>query len=227
VAGIDFENPAAPALERIPFDFSARRYALALVHTGGSHAALSGEYSAIPHEMKSVAAVFGREVLRGIGLEDLLGRLPALRSRCGDRAVLRALHFVEENRRVDDEIRALKENDFPRFLSLVQESGDSSYKFLQNVVVPQGDPREQNIPLCLALTEAFFQERRLNEGVRRAACRVHGGGFAGVIQAFLPQEEAGAYTAWMHRALAYTGSGPSPVYIMSVRPRGVVELTRP
>jgi galactokinase len=227
LAGIDFENPAAPVLERISFDFSSRRYALALVDTGGSHAGLSGEYSAIPNEMKSVAAFFGREVLRGITVTDVLHELSALRSRCGDRAVLRALHFIQENQRVDDEIRALKENDFPRFLSLIQESGDSSYKFLQNVAVPQGDPRKQNIPVCLAVTEAFFRERRLNAGVRRAACRVHGGGFAGVIQTFLPQDEAEAYTAWMHRALGYTGSGPSPVFVMSVRPRGVVELTRP
>ncbi|MDR3147705.1 MAG: galactokinase [Treponema sp.] len=227
VAAIDFEDPAAPLLERIPFDFTSRRYALVLVNTGGNHANLSGEYSAIPNEMKSVAAFFGHEVLRGISVADLLRQLPALRARCGDRAVLRALHFVQENQRVDDEIRALKDDDFPRFLSLIQESGDSSYKFLQNVVVPQADPREQNIPVCLALTEAFFRERRLNAGVRRAACRVHGGGFAGVIQAFVPLDEAEAYTAWMHSALGYTGAGPSPVFVMSVRPRGVVEVTRP
>jgi galactokinase len=227
MAGIDFENPSAPVLERIPFDFASRHYALVLVHTGGSHANLSGEYSAIPNEMKSVAAFFGKEVLRGVAVTDILRQLPALRSRCGDRAVLRAFHFIQENRRVDDEIKALKENDFPGFLSLIQESGDSSYKFLQNVVVPQGDPREQNIPLCLAVTEAFFRERGLNTGVRRAACRVHGGGFAGVIQAFLPQDEAEAYTAWMHSALGYTGSGPSPVFVMSIRPRGLVELTQP
>ncbi|MDR1024885.1 MAG: galactokinase [Treponema sp.] len=227
LAGIDFENPSAPVLERIPFDFASRHYALVLVDTGGSHANLSGEYSAIPNEMKSVAAFFGREVLRGINTVDILQQLPALRSRCGDRAVLRALHFIQENRRVDDEIKALKENNFPGFLSLIQESGDSSYKFLQNVVVPQGDPKAQNIPLCLGFTEAFFRERGLNDGVRRAACRVHGGGFAGVIQAFLPQDEAEAYTAWMHSALGYTGSGPSPVFVMSIRPRGLVELTQP
>jgi galactokinase len=227
MVAIDFENPSAPALERIPFDFASRRYALVLVNTGGSHVNLSGEYSAIPNEMKSVAAFFGRELLRGLGLGELLERLPALRARCGDRAVLRALHFIQENKRVDDEVKALKENDFPRFLDLVQESGDSSYKFLQNVVVPQGDPGEQNIPVCLAFTEAFFRERRLNTGVRRAACRVHGGGFAGVIQAFLPRDEVEAYAAWMHAALGYTGSGPDPVFAMSIRPRGVVELTRP
>jgi galactokinase len=226
VAAIDFENPSAPALERIPFDFAAQRYALVLVHTGGSHASLSGEYSAIPREMKRVAACFGKEVLRGLTIQDLLHRLPALRSRCGDRAVLRALHFILENARVDDEIRALKDHDFPRFLDLIQESGDSSYRFLQNVVVPQSE-QEQNIPVCLAFTEAFFRERGLNTGPRRGACRVHGGGFAGVIQTFLPQDETEAYTAWMHAALGSTGSGPGPVFAMSVRPRGVVELGLP
>jgi galactokinase len=226
MAAIDFERPSAPLLERIPFDFASRRSVLALVDTGGSHAGLSGEYSAIPGEMKSVAAFFGREVLRGLELEDLASHLPVLRAKCGDRAVLRAFHFIQENSRVEEEIRALKENDFPRFLNLIQESGDSSYRFLQNVTLP-GSLAEQRIPVCLALTEAFFRERRLNIPERRAACRVHGGGFAGVIQVFLPQEEAAAYTAWMHRALGYAGSGPDPVFIMSIRPRGLVELTAP
>jgi galactokinase len=223
MAAIDFENPSAPVLERIPFDFASQRYALVLVHTGGSHANLSGEYSAIPQEMRQIASCFGKEVLRGLTLRDMLPRLPSLRSRCGDRAVLRALHFILENARVDDEIRALKDRDFPRFLDLIQESGDSSYRFLQNVVVPQSE-KEQNIPVCLAFTEAFFRERGLTTGRRRAACRVHGGGFAGVIQTFLPQDETEAYTAWMHTALGYTGSGPSPVFAMSIRPRGVVAL---
>jgi galactokinase len=180
MAAIDFENPSAPVLERIPFNFASRRSVLALVDTGGSHAGLSGEYSAIPGEMKSVAAFFGKEVLRGLSLKDLLPKLPELRASCGDRAVLRALHFIQENTRVEEEIAALKENDFPRFLSLVQESGDSSYRFLQNAALP-GSLKEQNIPVCLALTEAFFRERRLNLPFRRGAARVHGGGFAGVI----------------------------------------------
>ena len=226
MAAIDFEKPSAPALERIPFDFASRRSVLALVNTGGSHANLSGEYSAIPNEMKSVAAFFGKDVLRGLSLEDLVPKIPDLRAQCGDRAVLRALHFIQENARVEEEIAALKENDFPRFLSLIQESGDSSYRFLQNVALP-GNIKEQNIPVCLALTEAFFRGRRLNVPLRRGAARVHGGGFAGVIQVFLPQEEAEAYTAWMHNALGYTGSGPSPIFIMSIRPRGLVEITAP
>jgi galactokinase len=226
MAAIDFEEPSAPVLERIPFDFASRRSVLALVDTGGDHAGLSAEYSAIPDEMKSVAALFGRDVLRGLRLEDLIREFPRLRAKCGDRAVLRALHFIQENARVEEEVAALKENDFPRFLSLIQESEDSSYRFLQNVALP-GSIREQNIPVCLALTEAFFRERRLNVPLRRGASRVHGGGFAGVIQVFLPQEETEAYTAWMHKALGYTGAGPSPVFIMSIRPRGLVEISAP
>jgi galactokinase len=176
--------------------------------------------------MKSVAAFFGKEVLRSITVANMMDNLPALRAACGDRAVLRAIHFIRENIRVDEEVKALRENNFPRFLDLVQESGDSSYRFLQNVAIPGADQREQNIPVCLALTELFFQERGINaasqqasrQGTRRAACRVHGGGFAGVIQVFLPLEEAPAYSAWMGKA--------GPVFVMSIRPKGVVEITQ-
>jgi galactokinase len=225
LVSIDFENPASPKLEKIPFDFAAQNTALILVNSGGSHANLSGEYSAIPNEMKSIAAFFGKEVLRSITAEDIAKNLPALRAACGDRAVLRAIHFIEENIRVDEEIKALKENNFPRFLDVVQESGDSSYRFLQNVAIPGIDhQREQNIPVCLALTEVFFRQRGINAGVRRAACRVHGGGFAGVIQVYLPQEKAAAYRAWMEGALGFSGSGQSPVFVMSIRPVGVVEI---
>jgi galactokinase len=204
------------------------------VNTGGNHANLSGEYSAIPNEMKSVAAFFGQEVLRSITVDDVVNNLPALRSKYGDRAVLRALHFIGENQRADEQVKALRENDFSRFLDVVQESGDSSYKFLQNVALPGSETTQngQNIPVCLALTEAFFRERGINRGERRAACRVHGGGFAGVIQVYLPWEEVSAYTAWMERALAYAeASGPdhsgpahSPVFVMSIRPVGVAEI---
>jgi galactokinase len=228
LVSIDFENPAAPKLEKIPFDFSAQNTALILVNTGGNHANLSGEYTAIPNEMKSVAAFFGKDVLRSITADDIAGNLPALRAQCGDRAVLRAIHFIEENIRVDKEVQALKENNFDDFLTLIQESGDSSYRFLQNVALAGADQTRQNIPVCLALTELFFRKRGINaasrQAPRRAACRVHGGGFAGVIQVFLPLDEAPAYTAWMENALGYTGKGQSPVFVMSIRPKGVVEI---
>jgi galactokinase len=237
VAALDFEHPAAPALERIPFDFESLGYRLVIVNTGGSHADLSADYSSVPVEMKSVASFLGKEALRGLTVEELTRRLPALRRHCGDRAVLRALHFVEENRRVEEEIKALKENNFTAFLRLAQESGDSSYRWLQNAA-PPGAIHEQNIPICLAMTELFFRLHGLDGDAAgaapRAACRLHGGGFAGVIQVFLPKECVDEYRAWMHRVLGFAGAGdagqhPSewrsdPVFVMSIRPCGVREL---
>ncbi|MDR1073445.1 MAG: galactokinase [Treponema sp.] len=232
VVALDFERPESPALERIPFDFESLDYRLVIVNTGGSHANLSAEYSAIPVEMKRVASFFGRDVLRGLTAEELARHLPALRQSCGDRAVLRALHFIEENSRVDDEIKALKENNFTAFLRLAQESGDSSYRWLQNAATP-GAVQEQNIPICLAMTELFFHLHGLDRDTAdiapRAACRLHGGGFAGVIQVFLPRKCVDAYRAWMHTVLGFASRGgagrhPDPVFAMSIRPCGVREL---
>jgi galactokinase len=237
VAALDFEHPESPSLERIPFDFESRGYRLVIVNTGGSHAGLSAEYSAIPSEMRRVASFFGRDALRGLAVEDVARRLPALRAHCGDRAVLRALHFIEENNRVDEEIKALKENDFTAFLRLAQASGDSSYRWLQNAAV-SGAIQEQNIPVCLAMTELFFRLHGLDGApprpAPRAACRLHGGGFAGVIQAFLPREYVDEYRAWMHTALGFADARdagqhpperrPDPVFVMSIRPCGVREL---
>jgi galactokinase len=227
MAAIDFENPAAPVIQRIPFDFAAQHYGLILVNTGGNHANLSGEYSAIPQEMKEAASFFGKSVLRGLRAEELAENLPALRARFGDRAVLRAFHFIEENVKVEKEIEALRKNDFAAFLALVNESGNSSYKWLQNAYVPGAKAAEQSIPVSLALTEVFFRIHGL-EG--KAACRLHGGGFAGVIQVFLPEAEIENYRAWMHKALGFTGttgsdeSGQSPVFVMSIRPYGFLEI---
>ncbi|MDR0557463.1 MAG: galactokinase [Treponema sp.] len=237
VIALDFERPATPALERIPFDFETLDYRLVIVNTGGSHANLSAEYSAIPAEMKRVASFFGKDVLRGLTAEELTERLPALRQSCGDRAVLRALHFIEENNRVDEEIKALKENNFAAFLRLAQESGDSSCRWLQNAVTP-GAIQEQNIPICLAMTELFFHLHGLSGAAHGAAplaaCRLHGGGFAGVIQVFLPGTYVEAYRAWMHTVLGFALAGdagrhiaerhPDPVFAMSIRPCGVREL---
>ncbi|GHV56018.1 galactokinase [Spirochaetia bacterium] len=221
MVAMDFNDPSAPVVKEIPFDFAAQNYRLILVDTGGSHANLSEAYSAIPGEMKSVASFFGKEVLRDIPLEDIIKNLPALRGQYGDRAVLRSLHFVEENSRVDAEVRALGKNDFSAFLRLVNESGNSSYKWLQNVVVP-GSTEEQKIPVCLALTELFFHLHNI-EG----ACRVHGGGFAGVIQVFIPAENVGEYTAWMLQGLGVSedlASSEGPVFVMSVRHQGFLEI---
>ncbi|GHV60742.1 galactokinase [Spirochaetia bacterium] len=225
MVAMDFNNPAAPVVKRIPFDFAAQNFRLILVDTGGSHANLSEAYSAIPGEMKSVASFFGKEVLRDIPLEDIIKNLPALRAQYGDRAVLRALHFAEENSRVDAEVKALEENDFPAFLRLVNESGNSSYKLLQNVALPGTNPAapmsEQKIPVCLALTEIFFHMHNI-EG----ACRVHGGGFAGVIQVFIPAAQVDGYTAWMLQGLGVPtdAAAEGPVFVMSVRHQGFLEI---
>ena len=216
LAAFDFENPQAPRIEKIPFDFTAQKYRIVLVNSGESHAALSGEYSKLPDEMKQVARFFDRDVLRGITLQAITNQLSQIREKCGDRAALRALHFVMENDRVDAEIDALKKNDFKRFLSLITESGNSSWKWLQNVYVPSSNPVQQSVSINLALTEIFIK----NHCSGLAACRVHGGGFAGVTQAFFPERLVADYTAWMQNA-----HGPAvKIFAMSVRKKGMVEI---
>ncbi|MDR2898123.1 MAG: galactokinase [Spirochaetaceae bacterium] len=229
---IDFCDPAKPAVERIPFDFAAEKYKLIIVNTGKSHADLSREYSSIPEEMRAVAHIFGQENLRGLTLDRLVENLPAVRAECGDRAVLRAFHFLEENQRVDGEVAALKRGDFPGFLALIAESGSSSWRLLQNTHIA-AHHTEQSIPVCLALSEVFIREQcqgrsslELGSSELRSCgvCRVHGGGFAGVIQVFLPEDLVPGYTEWMERAMGVQAGSVSPVYVMSIRPRGVVEI---
>ncbi len=215
---IDFENPAEPAVEKVDFDFAAQDYKVLIVNTGKSHADLSKEYSSIPNEMKSVARLFEQETLRGITEDMIVAQLPRVRAECGDRAVLRAFHFFEENRRVDMQTAALRRGDFAEFLRLITESGNSSWKWLQNTYVT-AVPQEQSVPVCLALTELFIGRKGAG------ACRIHGGGFAGVILAFLPSRLVDEYTAWMNTALGVDTAGEkSPVYAMSIRPLGAVEI---
>jgi galactokinase len=220
LAAMDFADPSAPVVEKIPFDFAATGYSLILVNAGGSHAGLDAEYSAIPAEMKSVAAFFGREVLRGVSRQELGANAASIRQSCGDRAFLRAVHFVEENARVDRMVSSLKAGDFSDFLQIAQASGDSSFRFLQNV--SHGRPEEQPIPVALALSELFFSENQLPRG--KTAARVHGGGFAGIIQVYLPRKLTLDYKAWMDRALGPASGGQARVFEMSVRKEGVVEL---
>jgi galactokinase len=217
---IDFEDPNQPKITKIPFDFSKENYSLMLVNTGKGHADLSAEYSSIPAEMKLVAKQFDKPTLRGIDYKNLINRLPELRETCGDRAILRAFHFIEESNRSDEQAKALKNNDFNRFLQLVNDSGNSSWKWLQNIAVP-GNPKEQPIAICLALTERFIREKD-NKG----ACRVHGGGFAGVILAFLPNEYVEEYTTYMEKALDWKKENTkhSPVYRMTIRSLGCIEI---
>lgn len=193
-----------------------------IVNTGKGHADLAAEYSSIPNEMKSVARFFKQETLRGLTFADVAGNLPEIRKACGDRAVLRALHFFAENDRVDEEAAALGANDFTSFLAGISASGNSSWKWLQNISVP-GFPEEQPIAVCLALTEQFIRTRCRE--TMPAACRVHGGGFAGVIQAFIPNCLVAEFTDYMNNALGWKeGNGRSPVYCMSIRPLGSIEI---
>ncbi|GHV21084.1 galactokinase [Spirochaetia bacterium] len=223
LAAFDFENPASPRIEKIPFDFAAQKYRIILVNSGNGHADLTEEYSSIPNEMKQVAGFFGKDALRGIPLETIVNNLSAIRAQCGDRAALRSLHFIMENERVLAQIEALKKNDFLRFLSLITESGNSSWKWLQNVYVPQAKAVHQSVSVNLALTEIFIKN---NCAGGTAACRIHGGGFAGVIQTFLPENFVDCYTAWMQNALkpAAVETPAAKVFSMSVRPEGLVEI---
>lgn len=182
---IDFASDEDPKLEKLDFDLDAHGYTLCIVNTGGNHTDLTDDYAAIPKEMKKVATCFGRSVLGDITASEIINRLPELRRINGDRAVLRALHFVDENLRVDEQVEALKNDDIDSFLRLVIDSGNSSCDLLQNAYSPK-DVEEQGITLALELSRRFLKDKK-------AAWRVHGGGFAGTIQAFVPNEAVADY----------------------------------
>lgn len=206
---IDFKDPLKPVVEKINYDFGAQDHSLIIVQTGKGHADLSAEYSSIPSDMKKVAAVFGKEVCADITEEEVIARVTEVKEKAGDRALLRALHFFEENKRVEKEVGALKEDRFEDFLELITESGNSSWKWLQNCYVPGSE--EQGITTALALTELFLKEKGCG------ACRVHGGGFAGVIMAMIPNALADEYIAYIEKAM-----GQGSAYRMSIRPYGAV-----
>ena len=176
---IDFANPECPYVEKIDFDMEKYGYRLCITDTKGSHADLTDEYAAIPKEMKLVAKYFGKEVLCGISINDVLDNITDLRKKLGDRCVLRALHFIYENKRVQKEVSALKAGNIGAFLDDVKASGNSSFKYLQNVYSNQ-DIKNQNVSLALFVSEMFLGQN--------GVCRVHGGGFAGTIQAFVKNE---------------------------------------
>lgn len=207
---IDFADEKHPVIDSVKFDFTKSGHALCIVDTKGNHADLTPEYAAIPAEMKSVAAFFGKKVLREITKEQLLENICAVREKCSDRAVLRALHFFDDNERVGKEASALSDGDFDAFLSLINESGDSSFKYLQNIYASSA-PNEQGLSLALYLAKQALG----GEG----ACRVHGGGFAGTIQAFVPEKKLEAFKAEMERVF-----GEGSCYVLSIRPVGGVQI---
>ena len=207
---IDFLEPASPVVEKIDFDFSSQNHSLIIVNTGKGHADLSADYSSVPIEMKKVAEFFGKEVCAEITEEEVIGHLAEVREYAGDRSVLRALHFFEENKRVEAEVKALKEGRFSDFLNNITASGNSSWKWLQNCFTNSAY-QEQGITVALALTELFIA------GKQRGACRVHGGGFAGVIMAMLPNDLVEEYVTYIEKAL-----GEGNAYRMSIRPYGAI-----
>jgi galactokinase len=221
VVAIDFADPAAPEVTALDFDPLSAGFALCVVNTRGSHADLTPDYAAIPQEMNAVARFFGKSFLREIDLSQLLAHAGELRKSVGDRALLRAIHFCNENRRAGAMAELLRQPDsaerMGRFLELVNESGDSSWELLQNLYSPQ-DPCQQGLPLALAVSREFFREQGLSS-TAAAACRVHGGGFAGTIQAYIP---AAAIDNYRKRMEALFESGA--VTVLRIRPVGAVEL---
>ncbi len=185
---INFANPGDPIVERVEFDLDAHGYSLCITDTKGSHADLTPDYAAIPAEMKAAAACFGKEVLGEVSKEEILSNLNVIREKVNDRAALRAIHFVYENERVQKEVTALQEDQFDTFLQTVKESGDSSYKYLQNVYTCH-DIEHQNVSIALALSDILLKENGVS--------RVHGGGFAGTIQAFVKNDAVAEYKQGM------------------------------
>lgn len=203
---IDFEDPKKPIAERIAFDLSAKGYSLCIVNTGGSHANLTDDYAAVPAEMKAIAKYFDKPVLRGLTETDIVKNTAALRKTCGDRAVLRALHFIRENKRVERMLTALADGNTAEFLAIIKESGNSSANLLQNYYSPKA-PNEQGITLACAIASEILAED--------GAWRVHGGGFAGTMQAFVPHAKMKNF-----REIMETVFGAGAVTELSVRPLG-------
>jgi len=209
---IDFADIENPKIREIQCNFDEMGHDLVIINTGKGHADLSAEYSAVPNEMKKVAEYFGKEVLQQVDEDAVIENVRAIREFAGDRGVLRAFHFFEENKRVDAEVEALEAKEFDTFLRKITESGDSSWKWLQNCYCNE-TPEEQSITVALALTKLYLD--KIGHGV----CRVHGGGFAGVIAAFLPKEYTEGFTQYIDKAL-----GEGSAYVMHIRPQGAIKV---
>lgn len=186
---IDFEDKTNPKTEGLGFDLTKKGYCLCITDTGGNHADLNADYASVPAEMKSVAKLLGHEVLCHVTYDDILKNAREIREKCGDRALLRAIHFVNETNRVSKIADSLRNDDLDAFLNGILASGDSSYKYLQNVYTVK-NVEEQGLSTALAITDNYLSNKK-------AAWRVHGGGFAGTVQAFVPMENVNEYRAIM------------------------------
>ena len=207
---IDFEDPSQPKVEKISFDLKEAGYALCIIDSGADHADLTDEYAAIPAEMKQVCSFFGKEVLRQISEAEFFNALPYLRGTVSDRAILRAMHIYEENQRVLDQVQALKNQDVDLFLELIKESGRSSWMYLQNIT-PTGAVMHQEVAVTLALCKKLLGGK--------GAYRVHGGGFAGTVQAFVPVDLLPMFMAEMEKVL-----GEGKCHVLSIRSEGGIRV---
>ena len=207
---IDFADKDKPDIRPVKFDFAACGHALCIIDSRADHADLTDEYAAVPGELKAVCAHFGREVTTEIDENEFYAAIPALREKCGDRAVMRAIHEYNENRRVPKQVAALEAGDFDAFLQLTKESGYSSWMYLQNVI-PAGYVNQQAMAVALGLCEHYL--------MGRGAYRVHGGGFAGTVQAFVPNDILDSFVAGIDAAL-----GQGACHVLSIRPQGGVEM---
>ena len=207
---IDFKDPQAPVVEKIDFDFASAEHALCIIDTGADHADLTDEYAAVPGELKALCNILGEGELRSISKMDFYSNIQRLREEVGDRAVLRAIHIYDENQRVKLQKKALQAGDFASFLSYVTESGLSSWRHLQNVI-PAGRKEKQEVAFALTIAEKLLNGR--------GACRVHGGGFAGTIQAFVPNDLLEYFKNGIESVL-----GEGSCYVLSIRPQGGVEM---
>ena len=208
---VDFSDEENPFTEKIMYDLSEHGYSLCITDTKGSHASLTDEYAAIPKEMKEVAAFFGKDVLLGVTMDDLLQNASKIRSEISDRAFLRAIHFVTENERVKKGVEALKNDDTKEFLRLVRESGRSSFEYLQNVYT-SNDVDHQNLSVALALSDRILDKED-------EAFRVHGGGFAGTIQAFVKNENVANYKEKMDSVF-----GDNSCHVLKIRKFGGIKV---
>lgn len=209
---IDFKDPSKPIVKEVDFDFVKTGFALVITDVGGGHddAASQAEYASLPTEMKAVAAVLGAKVLREVTLEQIVDKIPEIRKVTGDRAILRAYHFQGDNQRVVDQVAALEKNDFQSFLKMVVESGYSSYMYNQNIYdVVHKD--EQVVSLALALSEMILKGK--------GAWRVHGGGFGGTIQAFVPQDLLDKYVTTLEHVY-----GEGSCHKLFIRAKGSIKL---
>ena len=207
---IDFADPQHPIVEQIDFDLHKFGHALCIIDSGADHADLTDEYAAIPGECKAVAKICGKEVLRQVEMTDFLENMGKCRQQLGDRAVLRALHFFAENSRVPRQVQAIKDGDFDAFLALEKESCHSSWEYLQNIT-PAGYKEQQAVAVTIALARQILGNR--------GAVRVHGGGFAGTVQAFVPLDLVADFKAGMEKVL-----GENTCNVMIIRPVGGVRM---